>query len=383
MITAVSAVSFSDVSANKWYTEPIQFCVEKNYVSGYKDGTFKPDQSITRAEFSVIMNKFCKERGLIKEDAPLTNNPYKDVQLGKWYTQPVLNCAKAGVMTGYSSSKFGVNDKLTREQAAVIFAKAINIFEHHKISVIETYRDSYKIDRWAEKSVYLAKCYGFMKGTGNNLYEPLKAVTRAEIATIVAAVSKIDEETIKVENSLSNAVQATYNLEDLFYEDKIQKGIYDYDFNEIDNWAYSEIDLTNSRTFWYLTWNWANTYRISDMTEEQVVDVAYAMFAQFDGNVPKYQEKEFSEQDGGWSMFEYKNGKYHSEFGDRGEVYNRVKEYVKNSDGSLDVIVEAVTDFENKALDRYTVHMIPNTNVNAGAGRFEFFYTVENVTRIK
>ena len=35
-------------------------CAEKNYVSGYKDETFKPNQSIKRAEFSVIMNMFCK-----------------------------------------------------------------------------------------------------------------------------------------------------------------------------------------------------------------------------------------------------------------------------------------------------------------------------------
>ena len=381
--TSVLAIEFTDVPAGKWYADSVKFCVEKGYVSGYKDGTFKPNQHITRAEFSVIMNKFCIDKGLITKDAHTTNIHYKDVLSGKWYTQPILNCVEAGVMTGYSSTKFGVNDKLTREQAAVIFAKAMNLNGHHKS--YEYYQDDYKISSWAHHSVWMAKAYGFMKGTGNHRFEPTKPVTRAEIATIVNAVSKIETETIRIENSINNAVQATYNYEDLFHEMMYQQGNYDYRMSDIKNLDYKEIDLTDSWTFWYLTRDWANTFWTNDITDSDVQDIAYAMFSHFNGVVPALNQDDFTHKTDVATLIgiENKDGKYHFLFGNRGEFYNEVSKYNKNSDGSLDVVIQGVDGATNKAVELFSVHMIPNKHVHVGAGKFEFYYTIEDVEYIK
>ena len=366
-VSPVLAADFSDVPAGKWYTAPVKFCVDKGFVSGYKDGTFKPNQHITRGEFAVIMNKFCYDRGLFTEDSPRTGIIHKDVLSGKWYTQPVINCIQKGIMTGYSSTIFGVNEKLTREQAAVIFAKALSMYSHHKGG--HYYRDWTSIHEWAQNPVGLAYAYGFMTGTGNDRFEPLKPVTRAEVATIIQAVSKIDDKTIRIENCVNNAIVPTYL------------------FGRVEDTDYRDMDFTDSKEFWSLIHIFANNCWINDLNNSQVMDAAYAVIPSFDGNVPAFNPDDFATKydDGtiGRSI-EYKNGKYHFVFGNWGEDSHGVSRYIENSDGSIDVMICPYdTQTFSYIIEEYRVHMVPNEHVHAGAEQFEFYYTVDDVEYLK
>lgn len=361
--TSALAAEFSDVPAGKWYTEPVKFCVDKGFVSGYKDGTFKPNQHITRGEFAVIMNKFCYDRGLFTEDSTRTGVIHEDVLPGKWYTQPVINCIRNDIMSGYSSTKFGVNEKLTREQAAVIFAKAMGMYAHHKEG--HYYWDWNSIHEWAQNAVGLAYAYGFMTGTGNDRFEPLKPVTRAEVATIIRAVSKISDKTIRIENSVNNAIVPTYL------------------FGRVEDSDYRDIDFTDSKEFWSLIHIFANNCWINDLNNSQVRDAAYALIPSFNGDVPTFNPDDFATKydDGtiGRSI-ELKNGKYHFVFGNWGEGSHGVSRYVENSDGSIDVMIGPF-DMQtlSHVIEMYKVHMVPNEHVHVGAEHFEFYYTIDYV----
>ena len=109
------ASGFKDVTSDKYYYNSVQKCADKGYVRGYEDGIFRPNGNITRAEFAAIMNTVLG----LKDSAA---NQFSDVKSGKWYTSAVLNCVKAGIISGYGNGKFGINDPVTREQAAVILA---------------------------------------------------------------------------------------------------------------------------------------------------------------------------------------------------------------------------------------------------------------------
>ena len=134
---------FSDVPSGKWYTDAVQYCSGKGYVSGYEDHTFRPGNKLTRAEMAAIMNKMLN----LSEGA---DNSFTDVPSGKWFTTPILRCVKAGVMTGYSGTLFGTTDTLTREQGAVILAKAFGIA---KESGRTGFTDDSSISKWAVGSV--------------------------------------------------------------------------------------------------------------------------------------------------------------------------------------------------------------------------------------
>lgn len=175
LMTTALAATFSDVPAGKWYSAGVEYCASQGYVSGYSDGTFKPGNNITRAELAVVMNKMLG----LKSPA---NNTFSDVPSGKWFTEPILNCVKAGVITGYSGKSFGPSDPVTREQAAVIMAQA---FQVEKSSGRSSFADDGQIASWAVGYVKAMNAKGLISGTGNNRFSPKDKVTRGQICTII------------------------------------------------------------------------------------------------------------------------------------------------------------------------------------------------------
>lgn len=175
-----AATTFSDVPQNKFYSEGVFWCTEKGFVSGYPDGTFKPNQQISRGELAVIMNKML---GL--KDA--AENTFKDVAKGKYYTVPVLNCVKAGVIAGYGNGYFGPNDKVTREMAAVILANALKV---HPSSMEGFFNDEESISGWAKGYVTMMRNKGLIEGMGDNRFAPKEKLTRGQICTILNTARK-------------------------------------------------------------------------------------------------------------------------------------------------------------------------------------------------
>lgn len=180
MPAAFAATTFSDVPQNKWYSEGVFWCAEKGLVSGYPDGTFKPGKDITRGELAVIMNKMLG----LKEASTET---FKDVEKGRYYTIPVLNCVKAGVIKGYGNGYFGPNDKVTREQAAVILANALKV---HPSPAEGFFNDEESISGWAKGYVTMMRNKGLVEGVGNNLFAPKEKVTRGQICTMLNTARK-------------------------------------------------------------------------------------------------------------------------------------------------------------------------------------------------
>ena len=183
----VFAADFSDVKADKYYYDSVMQCADKGYVRGYEDGTFRPNGNITRAEFAVIMNKVLG----LQEAA---NNTFRDVKAGKWYTAPVLNCVKAGVISGYGNGYFGINDPVTREQAAVILAKAFSI----EGSTGKTpFSDDGNISPWAKSSVKGMYDSGYIAGmksdSGARYFAPRTNLTRGQICVLLTGCMRSTE----------------------------------------------------------------------------------------------------------------------------------------------------------------------------------------------
>lgn len=180
LISAEASTPFPDVPEGKWYTDAVQYCYQKGYVGGYENGTFQPNKKMTRAEMSVIMNKMLG----LKESSI---NTFTDVPSGKWFTEPILHCVKAGVMSGLDSKTFGTTQTLTREQGAVVLAKAFGV---EKISGRTSFADDATISGWAVESVKAMATKQLITGKGNNSFAPKDALTRAEMCQIIWAAEK-------------------------------------------------------------------------------------------------------------------------------------------------------------------------------------------------
>lgn len=128
-VQVFAATPFSDVQRGKWYSEPINYCKNKNLVSGYRDGTFKPNNNITRAEFCVMLNKLANEMALNKKSAysEMIYNQYAkqytDYNPNSWYSDAVASCLVNGYISGTSKTTLSLSKNILRQDVAVMIDK--------------------------------------------------------------------------------------------------------------------------------------------------------------------------------------------------------------------------------------------------------------------
>lgn len=106
-----SATRFSDASDN-WFSKAVNYVVAKGLISGYPDGTFKPNESITRAEFAQMIS------GYVKNEKKSTTE-FQDVK-DHWAKDAIDKLYGNKNVSGYPDGSFKPNAKITRAEAVTI-----------------------------------------------------------------------------------------------------------------------------------------------------------------------------------------------------------------------------------------------------------------------
>ncbi|MFC5700705.1 Ig-like domain repeat protein [Cohnella faecalis] len=169
--------SFSDISGH-WAEDNIKQAVSAGIVSGYQDGTFKPNRAVTRAEFAVMLMNALKPQG---DEATLT---FADKsKIGTWAQKSVMQAVYAGIITGYEDNMFRPDAEITRPEMATIIAKAMAQTVEEKIAT--GFVDDNYIPDWAKGAVAFMKNLGIIQGKGTNQFAPNDKTTRAEAVTVL------------------------------------------------------------------------------------------------------------------------------------------------------------------------------------------------------
>ncbi|PIC56668.1 Parasporal protein [Sporosarcina sp. P12(2017)] len=120
--TAASKQPFPDVPSTKHFAEAVNELATRNIIGGYPDGTFKPGNNITRGQAAAIIVK------MIKLDMNHVKNPgFKDVSKANGYYNAIAALAEAGIIGGYEDGRYGPNDPVKRGQFASILVKAFDL----------------------------------------------------------------------------------------------------------------------------------------------------------------------------------------------------------------------------------------------------------------
>ena len=172
VIVPVKAV-VKDVSGH-WAETSINKLVNAGAISGYPDGTFKPDSSITRAEFATVLVKAFNLE-------PRNGKVFSDTS-GHWAENSIRTATAHGIVSGYNASNFGPNDIITREQMAVMIIIAANLTNDEEG---KTFADGPQISEWAKKAVGIASSKGIITGYPDNTFKPKANATRAEAVTVI------------------------------------------------------------------------------------------------------------------------------------------------------------------------------------------------------
>ncbi len=109
----------SDVHAGDWYADTVGYAVQKGIVSGYPDGTFKPNQAITRAEFASIASRFAE----LTEEKDLT---FSDLNASHWGYKAIRLAASNGWISGYPDNTFRPEQAITRAEVTSISNRMLN-----------------------------------------------------------------------------------------------------------------------------------------------------------------------------------------------------------------------------------------------------------------
>lgn len=177
---------FIDIS-DHWAREIINATASKNIVNGYEDNTFKPNNSITRAEFLTILYN----SGLVDKSDIDTDISFADVSGNEWYYDYIKWGAANNLIVGYEDNTFRGNNIISRQEMAVVISKFIELsdikFDEREAAV---FTDADNIAPWAKKYVDSISAYGIVKGDNNNCYLPNKDLTRAETVVIINQIIK-------------------------------------------------------------------------------------------------------------------------------------------------------------------------------------------------
>jgi len=165
------AAGASDISGH-WAQVTIQSWMDKGLIKGYPDGTFKPDQNLTRAEFMTLANRAFGYTTVV----PIT---YTDVKAGSWYAPEVAKAKAAGYISGYPDGTMNPENPITREETATIIARLQHL--NPDANAADKHTDAAKISSWSKGQVGAVTSAQIMQGYPDGSFMPQGLMTRAEV----------------------------------------------------------------------------------------------------------------------------------------------------------------------------------------------------------
>lgn len=120
-----TAANFSDVQADAWYAEAVGWAASNKVVTGYADGTFRPNAAVTREQAAAILYRYAQSKGIDVSVGENTNIlSYVDVQQASEYAIPALQWAVgAGVLNGKNGGRLAPTGTATRAEIAAIMQR--------------------------------------------------------------------------------------------------------------------------------------------------------------------------------------------------------------------------------------------------------------------
>ena len=188
---AADSSDFKDVVAGKWYVKYVDWALEKGLMNGISDTEWAPNTATTRG--MVITTLYA----LADKPEVEGDSPFADVEEGKYYTDAVKWAVKAGVASGKSSDSFKPNDVLTRQEAATFFcayAKNVMGLDVSDVSGLNKFPDNGDVSNYAKDAMGWAVKANVISGSkedGVVKLMPKRNITRAELATMLKALSEI------------------------------------------------------------------------------------------------------------------------------------------------------------------------------------------------
>ncbi|MBE9036821.1 glycoside hydrolase family 10 protein [aff. Roholtiella sp. LEGE 12411] len=179
-----TSTSFSDIQ-NHWTRRFIEALVGRRILNGYPNGIFRPDNSLTRAEFAAILtNAFptvTQKREYIS---------FGDVPTNHWAAAAIQTAYEKGFISGFPDKTFRPNNRITRIEVLVSLVSGLGIATKIKPNLLsalpQIYQDAAQIPEYGRNQIAIATSAGLVANFPNiKLLNPNLAATRSDVAVII------------------------------------------------------------------------------------------------------------------------------------------------------------------------------------------------------
>jgi len=191
-------VRLTDIKGH-WAETAIRQAVAYGRVSGYTDGSFKPQGAVTRAEFAAMLTRALQ----LPLSSEVGSLDYTDnAALPDWSKPYIAAVAKSGWMSGYDDGAFRAQQPITRAEVASILARILAADGGQagagtgaaaggtKAAANASFADAAQIPTWAREAVAAVVASGLMQGRGGGQFAPLVQTTRAEAVIVLTKMSE-------------------------------------------------------------------------------------------------------------------------------------------------------------------------------------------------
>jgi hypothetical protein len=179
---AQSATSFSDVQSNYWAAPFIQSLSQRGVIAGFTDGSFRPEQAVTRAQFAAMLNKAFQGKNQIRQ-----GTRFGDVRSNYWAASAIQQAYTTGFLSGYPGNTFKPEQSIPRQQVLVSLANGLNYSAQSDVeSTLRNFNDSSNIAGYARSPIAAATENQIVVNYPNtNFLNPEATATRAQVAAFI------------------------------------------------------------------------------------------------------------------------------------------------------------------------------------------------------
>lgn len=165
-----------------WASGQVAEWKEAGLVGGFPDGTFRPDDSITRAQFITMVNKVLG----LKEKAPIS---YADVRENDWFANEIAKAKQSGYISGYPDNTIRPNNTITRQEITVIIASILEL-DPNPIGV-NSFQDVEVIASWSRGTMGAVAAEGILNGFPDGTCRPTDTANRAQGVVILSKAAGV------------------------------------------------------------------------------------------------------------------------------------------------------------------------------------------------
>ncbi len=188
MAMPASAARFTDIQSN-WAQTCISDLSQKNVISGYPDGSFRPDAPVTRAEFAAMVG-----RAFPNAPKDRSASQFSDVSTDSWAYTPIQAAARTGFLSGYPGNTFKPNQNIPRVQVLVALASGLDYSPTGSVSSVlaNSFDDASEIPSYANSGVAAATEKRLVVNYPDvRLLSPNQLASRADVSAFLCqAMSK-------------------------------------------------------------------------------------------------------------------------------------------------------------------------------------------------